>query len=92
MPAWFAEAVAVLAQDVFRLHAFVSATSADVSRALFVDRVTAHRQAERGDRYTPDADQGSSALREWRLRVPTAPGRGARIKLPAADHLLCFNV
>lgn len=44
LPAWYAEAVAVLAQDVFRLHALVSATSANVSRALFTDRVTAHRQ------------------------------------------------
>lgn len=44
LPAWYANAVAVLAQDVFRLHAFVSATSASVSRALFVDRATAHRQ------------------------------------------------
>lgn len=43
LPAWYAEAIALLAQDVFRLHAFVSAISVDVSRALYVDRVTAHR-------------------------------------------------
>ena len=43
MPAWYAEKVAQLAQEVFRLHAFVSAISGSVSRALFVDRVTAHR-------------------------------------------------
>jgi hypothetical protein len=43
LPAWYAEAVAVLAQDVFRLHAFLSAISVDVSRALYVDRVTGHR-------------------------------------------------
>jgi len=47
LPAWYAEKVAQLAQEVFRLHAFVSAISQDVSRALFVDRVTAHR-LERG--------------------------------------------
>lgn len=43
LPAWYAEAVAVLAQDVFRLHALVSSTSLTVSRALFLDRATAHR-------------------------------------------------
>ena len=43
LPSWYAEACAVVAQDVFRLHALVSATSQDISRALFVDRVTAHR-------------------------------------------------
>ena len=43
LPAWYAEACAVVAQDVFRLHALVSATSQNISRALFVDRVTAHR-------------------------------------------------
>lgn len=43
LPAWYSEACAVVAQDVFRLHAFVSATSQQISRALFVDRVTAHR-------------------------------------------------
>jgi hypothetical protein len=48
LPAWYAEAVALLAQDVFRLHAFVSAISPDVSRALYVDRVTGHR-LERGE-------------------------------------------
>lgn len=48
LPAWYAEAIALLAQDVFRLHAFVSAISPDVSRALYVDRVTGHR-LERGE-------------------------------------------
>ena len=43
LPAWYTEAVAVLAQDVFRLHALVSSTSLAISRALFLDRVTAHR-------------------------------------------------
>jgi hypothetical protein len=43
MPAWYSEAVAVLAQDVFRLHALVSSTSLTVSKAIFIDRVTAHR-------------------------------------------------
>ena len=43
LPAWYAEACAIVAQDVFRLHALVSATSQHTSRALFVDRVTAHR-------------------------------------------------
>ena len=43
LPAWYTEAVAVLAQDVFRLHALVSSTSLTVSRALFLDRATAHR-------------------------------------------------
>ena len=43
LPSWYAEAVALLAQDVFRLHALISATSQNISRALFVDRVTAHR-------------------------------------------------
>ena len=50
LPAWYAEAVALLAQDVFRLHAFLSAISLDVSRALYVDRVTGHR-LERGERH-----------------------------------------
>ncbi len=45
LPAWYAEAVAQLAQDVFRLHAFVSAISPNVSRALYMDRVTGHRLA-----------------------------------------------
>lgn len=43
LPAWYAEACALIAQDVFRLHALVSSTSQAVSRALFVDCVTAHR-------------------------------------------------
>jgi hypothetical protein len=43
LPAWYAEAIGILAQDVFRLHAFVSAISANTSRALFIDRVTGHR-------------------------------------------------
>ena len=43
LPAWYGEACALVAQDVFRLHALVSATSQPVSRALYVDRVTAHR-------------------------------------------------
>lgn len=43
LPPWHAEAVAKLAQDVFRLHALVSSTSLSLSRALFVDRATAHR-------------------------------------------------
>ncbi len=43
LPPWYAEAVAKLAQDVFRLHAFVSSTSPNLSRALFMDRATAHR-------------------------------------------------
>lgn len=43
LPAWYAEGVAVLAQDVFRLHTIASSTSLSVSRALFIDRVTAHR-------------------------------------------------
>lgn len=48
LPAWYAEAVGILAQDVFRLHAFVSAISTTTSRALFIDRVTGHR-LERGE-------------------------------------------
>ena len=48
LPAWYAEAIGILAQDVFRLHAFVSAISAGTSRALFIDRVTGHR-LERGE-------------------------------------------
>lgn len=43
LPAWYAEAVALVAQDVFRLHVLVSSTSLQLSRALFLDRVTAHR-------------------------------------------------
>jgi len=43
LPAWYAEVLAKLAQDVFRMHAFVSSTSLSLSRALFVDRATAHR-------------------------------------------------
>lgn len=43
LPSWYGEACALVAQDVFRLHALVSATSQPVSRALYVDRVTAHR-------------------------------------------------
>jgi hypothetical protein len=50
LPAWYAEAMALLAQDIFRMHAFVSAISPNVSRALYVDRATAHR-LERGDVY-----------------------------------------
>jgi len=43
LPAWYTEAVALLAQDVFRLHAVVSATAKNLSRALYFDCVTAHR-------------------------------------------------
>mgnify|MGYP001173657950 FL=1 len=43
LPSWYAEACAVVAQDVFRLHALISATSQHISRMIFVDRVTAHR-------------------------------------------------
>lgn len=43
LPPWYAEALAKLAQDVFRLHALVSSTSLSLSRALFMDRATAHR-------------------------------------------------
>ena len=43
LPSWYASAVALLAQDVFRVHALLSATSQQTSRALFLDRVTAHR-------------------------------------------------
>jgi len=43
LPAWYAEACALIAQDVFRLHALVSSTSQAISRALFVDSVSAHR-------------------------------------------------
>ena len=43
LPAWYAEAIARLAQDVFRMHVFVSSISTEVSRSIFVDRVTAHR-------------------------------------------------
>ena len=43
LPAWYTEAVATVAQDVFRLHVLVSSTSVRLSRALFLDRVTAHR-------------------------------------------------
>ena len=43
LPLWYTELMAQVAQDVFRLHVLASASSADISRALFVDRVTAHR-------------------------------------------------
>ena len=43
LPPWYSEAIAVVAQDIFRLHVLVSSTSPDVSRSLFIDRVTAHR-------------------------------------------------
>ena len=49
LPSWYAEAVALLAQDVFRLHALVSATSPDISRAFFIDRVTGHRVTDLPD-------------------------------------------
>ena len=59
------EKVAQLAQEVFRLHAFVSAISGSGSRALFMDRVTAHRltrgQPEPGG--PPHADQGGALYR-----------------------------
>lgn len=43
LPPWYAEALAKLAQDVFRLHSLVSSTSLTLARALFMDRATAHR-------------------------------------------------
>ena len=43
LPAWYAEAVARVAQDVFRTHVVCSSISAGVSRSVFIDRVTAHR-------------------------------------------------
>ena len=49
LPSWYASAVALLAQDVFRVHALLSATSQQTSRALFLDRVTAHRMDRDSD-------------------------------------------
>jgi hypothetical protein len=43
LPAWYSEAIARVAQDVFRAHVIVSAISTQVSRSIFIDRVTAHR-------------------------------------------------
>jgi hypothetical protein len=47
LPFWYAEIMAAVAQDVFRLHVFASSSSPasapPVSRMLFVDQVTAHR-------------------------------------------------
>ena len=47
LPFWYAELMAAVAQDVFRLHVLASASSPasapPVSRMLFVDQVTAHR-------------------------------------------------
>ena len=47
LPFWYAEIMAAVAQDVFRLHVLASSSSPasapPVSRMLFVDQVTAHR-------------------------------------------------
>lgn len=47
LPVWYAEVMAAVAQDVFRLHVLASSSSPSsapaVSRMLFVDQVTAHR-------------------------------------------------
>ena len=43
LPFWYAEIMAAVAQDVFRLHVLTSASSPTVSRMLFIDQVTAHR-------------------------------------------------
>lgn len=46
LPFWYAEMMAIVCQDVFRLHVLASASSpasAPVSRMLFVDSVNAHR-------------------------------------------------
>ena len=43
LPAWYAEAIARIAQDIFRTHVVLSSISASVSRSVFIDRVTAHR-------------------------------------------------
>jgi hypothetical protein len=47
LPFWYAELMAAVAQDVFRLHVFASSSSPasapPVSRMLFIDQVTAHR-------------------------------------------------
>jgi len=43
LPSWYAEIMGQVAQDVFRLHVLTSASSADVARPLYVDRVQGHR-------------------------------------------------
>jgi len=43
LPAWMAEILASVAQDVFRLHVLTSATSQCVSRMVLVDRATVFR-------------------------------------------------
>ena len=47
LPAWYAEAIARIAQDIFRTHVVLSSISASVSRSVFIDRVTAHRLENR---------------------------------------------
>ena len=54
LPDWYAEQLAQLAQDAFRLHVLASASSARVSRALYVDRATAHRVETRSRRGVPE--------------------------------------
>ena len=43
LPSWYAEIMGHVAQDVFRLHVLTSASSPDVARPLYIDRVQAHR-------------------------------------------------
>lgn len=43
LPSWYAEIMGQVAQDVFRLHVLTSASSPDVARPLYVDRVQGHR-------------------------------------------------
>ncbi len=44
LPSWYAEIMGQVAQDVFRLHVLTSASSPDVARPLYIDRVQGHRQ------------------------------------------------
>lgn len=44
LPLWYTEIMGQVAQDVFRLHVLTSASSPDVARPLYIDRVQGHRK------------------------------------------------
>ena len=88
LPAWYAEALATLAQDVFRLHALVSSTSSTTSRSLFLDRATAHRM-DSGATDTHRAlvkgifhrASGGCACTLHRSKAPAAPFKRMEVRM-----------
>lgn len=88
LPAWYAEAWAVVAQDVFRLHVMVSATSQHTSRAIFVDRVTSHRGEKTLLKTVLHGASGGCACGLHREKQPTQPFKHLVMRVEFCGHKL----